>query len=100
MGIVLVVKKSDCFLSEWFGRTIFITGFFVNHPRGCDIHRIMAPGCQSARHTLVVIFYIESFNVLQDCILLLEKVFLPYKVFERVIESIQKGQIQVNILLS
>ncbi len=41
----------------------------------------------------------ESFNILQDCILLFAKAFLPYKVFEGVVESIQKGQILVNILL-
>jgi len=62
MGIELVVKKSNRCLSEWFMRTIFITGFFFNHPRGCDNHIIMAPDCQSVQSTLVVILF-ESMNL-------------------------------------
>jgi hypothetical protein len=42
-------------------RTIFITAFFFNHPRGCDTHTIMAPDHQGVRSTLVVIL-IESMN--------------------------------------
>ena len=92
--IRIVVKKGDLCLCMVWVRTIFITAFFFNHPRGCDIHRIMAPDCQSVQSTLVVIL-IESMNY---SLSREEMVFLPYKGFEEVIESIQKGQIKVFIL--
>ena len=60
-------------------RTIFITAFFFNHPRGCDIHSIMAPDHQGVSRTLVVISY-ESLCLYIIYSIILKGIFTLYSI--------------------